>query len=159
MYHLPPELSSELVFWHTTCHLRVNGTRFEEFTIPSLADLVDGDKKPLRNLLAGQQFRPAFSSLRLKGRNTILFWIRSVIALAYESATDEDCREGKAKAHKARKIGIPLLFRKICAVQQVVKTGMWSSQTEHLAFYLRDVIHRCMGTFSIGPVAAAQQAL
>ena len=36
---------------------------------------------------------------------------------------------------------------------------MWSAQSTFSAFYLRDVTHRHLDTFSIGPVVAAQQVM
>ena len=49
-----------------------------------------------------------------------------------------------------------LLFKRKCIVQQVLKAGTWSSQTNFSTFYLRDVLHKYM---YIGPVEAAQMIM
>ena len=88
-------------------------------------------------------------------QNTISFWIRSVISHVYGSASDEDCRLVKVKAHKDRKIATSLLFRRKCAIQQVLKVGTWSPQSTFSAFYFRDVTHRHMDvSFNISVVEA-----
>ena len=89
-------------------------------------------------------------------RNTKFFWIRSVIACAYESATDDDFRT--VKTHGVRKTRTSFLFKKNCAVQQlqqVLKAETWSSQMTFSAFYLRVATHRFMDIFSINFVVVA----
>ena len=89
-------------------------------------------------------------------QSTILSWISIVISLAYQSATDEDCRAVMVKALEVQKISTSLLFRKNCAVQQVLKAGMWALQTSSSDFHLR--CHpQHMDTFSIGLLVAAQE--
>ena len=56
---------------------------------------------------------------------------------------------------KVPKIGTSLLFKKNCAVKQVLKAGTGSSQTTFTALYLKNVIHRFMDIFSIDLVLAA----
>ena len=43
-------------------------------------------------------------------QDTILFWIRLIIAHAHESANVEGCRAVRVKAHKAQEIGRVLLL-------------------------------------------------
>ena len=51
------------------------------------------------------------------------------------------------------------LFRKNCAIQEVLKIGTLSLQMTFAAFYLQVVAHRCMDTFSVGLVVAAQEVM
>ena len=90
-------------------------------------------------------------------RNTILFWIRLSISQIYGSASEEVCRSVRIKAHEVSKIATNLLLRKNCAVQQILKAGIWFSQSIFLAFYFRDVWH--VDTFSIVPVVVAQEVV
>ena len=60
--------------------------------------------------------------------------------------------------HEVRKV-TSLLFKRNCAVHQVLKVGTWSAQSAFSSFCLRDVTHRHLDTFSIGPVVAAQQVV
>ena len=63
----------------------------------------------------------------------------------------------KAKMHEVRNIGTSLLFKINFAVQQVLRAGMWKSQTLFTSFSLRDVIPRSSDTFSVGPVVVVEQ--
>ena len=60
-------------------------------------------------------------------RKTCSFRIISVISQAYRSATDEDCRAVKVKAHEVWKIGTSFLFGENCVVKQILKAGTQSS--------------------------------
>ena len=71
-------------------------------------------------------------------QNTISSWFVAVINHSYTSA-------------------MSLFFRRDCTVHQVLKAGTWSSQSTFSSFYLRDVTHRHLDTFSIGPLVAATQ--
>ena len=42
---------------------------------------------------------------------------------------------------------------------KLLKAGTWSAQSAFSTTYLRDVTHRHLDTFSIGPVVAAQQVV
>ena len=149
---------------------------FEEFLVLSLDDFVgcDGDELLLchiralwKYLIRTEQDRPGIEGpfistgwrkKRVSG-NPISFWLRSVITLAHVSASEEDCRSLKVRTHEVRKVAISLLFKRNCVVHQVLKVWTWSAQSTFSSFYLRDVTHRHLDTFSIGPVVAAQQVV
>ena len=61
-------------------------------------------------------------------------------------------------AHEVWKIGT-FLVRKNCAVQQMLKAGVWSSQATFLAFYLLDVTYRYKDTFSIGLAPTSEEVV
>ena len=149
---------------------------FEEFYVPSLDDSVRDDREELllcpisalrKYLSRTEQYRPGIEGLfvstgRSKKRvshNTISFWLRSVISMAHASASEEGCHSLRIRAHEVRKVATSLLFKRNCAVHQVLKVGAWSAQSTFSAFYLRDVLHRYLDTFSIGSVVAAQQVM
>ena len=90
-------------------------------------------------------------------RNAVSFWIRSMISHVYGSATDSDCEVVKVKAQVVQKLGTSLLFKS--AIQQVLKAGTGYSHTTSTAIYMRDVTYRCIDTFFVRPLVAAQQAL
>ena len=90
--------------------------RFEEFTIPLLAGFVVVDRDEVlpspistikKYLSRTEQYHQAYSILfvsvnernKWAPRNIMSFWIKLVIAHAYKSATDEDCKAVKVKAH------------------------------------------------------------
>ena len=79
--------------------------------------------------------------------------------MAHASASEEDCRSLRVRAPEVRKVATSLLFKRNCVVHQVLKVGTWSAQSNFSAFYVRDVIHRHLDTFSIGLVVAAFQVV
>ena len=88
-------------------------------------------------------------------KNTVSFWLRQVISRAYQLSG----REAPARPPRAREtrgIGPSLLFKKNFAVGQVLKAGTWRRHTTFTRHYLRDLCHRSLDTFHLGPVVAAQ---
>ena len=85
-------------------------------------------------------------------RNTISFWLCSVITLTHASALEEDCRYLRVRAHEIRKVVTSLLSKKNCTVHQILKAGTRSAQSAFSSFYLRDVTHRHLEMFSIASV-------
>ena len=61
-------------------------------------------------------------------RKVISFWLRSV-SMAHASASEEDCRSLRVRAHEVRKVAMSLLFKGNCAVHQVLKAGTWPVQS------------------------------
>ena len=148
--------------------------KFESFSIPSLRDFSGGEQDemllcPVRAvrqyLRRTRSFRPEFPRLflstglrrKMVSRNTISFWIREVIRKAYLSAGEDP--PARIRAHETRGIGPSVAFKRNYAVGQVLRAGVWARQTTFTSFYLRDVTHRSLDTFSLGPVVAAQQVL
>ena len=60
------------------------------------------------------------------------------------------------RALETRGIAPSLLFKKNFAVDQVLKAGTWCRHTTFTRHYLRDIAHRSLDTFHLGPVVAAQ---
>ena len=50
-------------------------------------------------------------------------FLRCVISLAHASTLEEDCRSLRVRAHEVRKVVTCLLFKRNCAVHQVLKAG------------------------------------
>ena len=163
-------------FVDKTQNLSRHGSKFEELSIPFSDDFVGGDRDELvlcsigalrRCLSCAEQYHSEFLNLLASVTNRKkqvsqkinLFWVRSVLSHTNGSASNEDCRLVRDKAHEVRKIATSLLFRRNCAVQQVLEGGIWSSQRTFLAFYLQGVTYRHMNTLSIGPVLAAQEVV
>ena len=82
-----------------------------------------------------------------------------VLSVSLKGPSDSGSRTVKAKTHKVRNSSASMLFRKNFAVHQVLRAGMWASQTMFTTFYLRDVACSSMDTFAIGPVVATQQVM
>ena len=86
---------------------------------------------------------------------TTVSWLRKTISRAYELFGSEQ----PVPAPRAREtLGIApsLLFKKNFAVDQVLKAGTWRRHTTFTCHYLRDLAHRSLDTFHLGPVVAAQ---
>ena len=151
----------------------VPDTRFEGFTIPSLKDFTDGDPdemvlcpvravraylrrtEPLRSKDQGRLFISTGRTKKEVSKNTISYWLRETITKAYESSEGEPMTP-RIRAHEVRGIAPTLLFRRNFAVDQVLKAGTWKNQNTFTSFYLRDVAHKSLETYHIGPIVAAQ---
>ena len=59
-------------------------------------------------------------------QNAFKFWIRSVIDYTYASSFKEDCRFLRVKASEVWKVATSSLFRRNCAIHEVLKAGTWS---------------------------------
>ena len=59
-------------------------------------------------------------------------------------------------ARETRGIAPSILFRKNFAVDQVLKAGTWRRHTTFTRHYLRDIAHKSLDTFHLGPVVSAQ---
>ena len=79
--------------------------------------------------------------------------------LHIRSSLAKECMALRVKAYEVLKVTTLLLFKRNCTVHQVLKARTWSSQLNFSAFYLRNVTHRYLDTFSIGTVVAAQQVV
>ena len=88
-------------------------------------------------------------------KNTVSSWLWKVISRAYQLS-------GKALpapsplARETRGIAPSLLFKKNYAVNQVLKAGTWRRHTTFTLHYLRDLSHKSLDTFHLGPMVAAQ---
>ena len=90
---------------------------FKEFSVPSLDDVVGDDRDELllcpiralrKNLSETEQYRPGIEGLFISMRprkkrlpcNTISLWLCFVISLAHTSASEEECRSLRVRAHE-----------------------------------------------------------
>ena len=88
-------------------------------------------------------------------KTTVSFWLWKTISRAYElSGTEQPVPAPRAR--ETRGTAPSLLFKKNFTVDQVLKAGMWRRHTTFTRHYLRDLAHRSLDTFHLGPVVAAQ---
>ena len=71
------------------------------------------------------------------------------------SVLEEESHLLKVNAHEVRAVVTSVLFRKVKSLDLVLKAGTWKSMTTFASFYLRDVTHRYLDTFSLGPIVSA----
>ena len=144
--------------------------RFEGFTVPALPNARNNRNGrllyPVRAvrcyLDCTAAHRPRREQLFVTaGRSkkeiskTTVSWLRKTISRAYELPGTEQ----PVPAPRAREtcgIAPSLLFKKNFAVDQVLKVGTWRRHTTFTRHYLRDLAHRSLDTFHLGPVVAAQ---
>ena len=86
-------------------------------------------------------------------KTTVSFWLRK-ISQAYQLSGMEQPIPAP-RARETRGIAPSLLFKNF-AVAQVLKAGTWLRHTTFMRHYLRDIAHRSLDTFHLGPVVAAQ---
>ena len=91
-------------------------------------------------------------------KTTASFWLRKTISRAYE-LSGTALPVPAPRARETRGIAPSILFRKNFAVDQVLKAGTWHRHTTFTCHYLRDIAHKSLDTFHLGPVVAAQSVV
>ena len=145
--------------------------RFEGFSVPALPNARNNRNGRLlcpvravrcyRDLTAAhlplceRLFVTAGRSEKEISKTTVFFWLRKTILRAYELSGMEQLVPAP-RARETRGIAPSLLFKKNFAVDQVLKAGTWRGHTTFTRHYLRDLTHRSLDTFHLGPVVAAQ---
>ena len=145
--------------------------RFENFTIPALPKSSSSPNGRLlcpvrvikRYLDRTAQHCPRCERLFITSgrtrkeisKNTVSFWLRKVISLAYQ-LSGKPLPSPSPLARETRGIAPSLLFKKNYAISQVLKAGTWRHHTTFTRHYLRDLSHKSLDTFHLGPVVAAQ---
>ena len=145
--------------------------RFESFTVPALPRARSSPNgrllcpvRAVRRYLdhtaqhrsrCEQLFISTGRNKEVVSKNTVSFWIRKVISLAYQ-LSGRPLPSPSPRARETRGIAPSLLFRKNYAVSQVLKAGTWKRHTTFMRHYLRDLSHKSLDTFHLGPVVAAQ---
>ena len=144
---------------------------FEGFTVPALPNARNNhngrllcpvravrrylDRTAAHRPRCERLFVTAERSKKEMSKTTVSFWLRKTISRAYEvSGTEQPAPAPRAR--ETRGIAPSLLFKKNFAVDQVLKAGTWRRHTTFTRHYLRDLAHRSLDTFHLGPVVAAQ---
>ena len=144
--------------------------RFEGFSVPALPNARNNRNRRLCPVRAVRRYldrtavhRPrcerlfvtAGRSKKEISKTTVSFWLRKTISHAYElSGTALPLPAPRAR--ETRGIAPSLLFKKNFAVDQVLKAGTWRRHTTFTRHYLRDLAHRSLDIYHLGPVVAAQ---
>ena len=100
-------------------------------------------------------FVTAGRSAKEIAKNTVSFWLRKTISRAYQ-LSGRSVPDPPPRARETHGIASSLLFKKNFAVDQMLKAGTWRGNTTFTRHYLRDLAHRSLETFHLGPVVAAQ---
>ena len=140
---------------------------------PALLELHDSGPTEIEGLSQWETFVPGTCSQTLSGprcerlfvasgrtkkeisKNTVSFWLRRVISLAYQ-LSGRPLPTSSPLTRETRGIAPSLFFKKNYAVSQVLKAGTWRWHTTFTRHYLRDLSHKSLDTFHLGPVVAAQ---
>ena len=145
--------------------------RFEGFTVPALPNARNNrngrllcpvrvvrcylDRTAAHRPRCERLFVTAGRSKKEISKTSVSFWLRKTISRAYElSGTEQPVPAPRAR--ETRGIAPSLLLKKNFAVDQVLKAGTWRRHTTFMCHYLRDLAHRSLDTFHLGPVVAAQ---
>ena len=112
------------------------------------------DRTAAHHPLCERLFVTAGRSKKEISKTTVSFWLRKTISRAFElSGTEQPVPTPRAR--ETRDIAPSLLFKKNFAGDQVLKVGTWRMHTTFTRHYLRDLAHRSLDTFHLGPVVAA----
>ena len=145
--------------------------RFEGFTVPALPNArknrngrllcpvravkVYLDRTASHRPRCERLFVTAGRSKKEIAKTWVSFWLRKTISRAYE-LSGTALPVPAPRARETRGIAPSILFRKNFAVDQVLKAGTWRRHTTFTRHYLRDIAHKSLDTFHLGPVVAAQ---
>ena len=148
--------------------------RFEGFTVPALPNArknrngrllcpvravkVYLDRTASHRPRCEWLFVTAGRSKKEIAKTTVSFWLRKTISRAYE-LSGTALPVPAPRARETRGIAPSILFRKNFAVDQVLKAGTWRRHTTFTRHYLRDIAHKSLDTFHLGPVVAAQSVV
>ena len=148
--------------------------RFEGFTVPALRNArknrngrllcpvravkVYLDRTAPHRPRCERLFVTAGRSKKEISKTTVSFWLRKTISRAYE-LSGTALPVPAPRARETRGIAPSILFRKNFAVDQVLKAGTWRRHTTFTHHYLRDIAHKSLDTFHLGPVVAAQSVV
>ena len=148
--------------------------RFEGFTVPALPNArknrngrllcpvravkVYLDRTASHRPRCERLFVTAGHSKKEISKTTVSFWLRKTISRAYE-LSGTALPVPAPRARETRGIAPSILFRKNFAVDQVLKAGTWRRHTTFTRHYLRDIAHKSLDTFHLGPVVAAQSVV
>ena len=145
--------------------------RFEGFTVPALPNARNNRNGRLLcpvqavrcSLGRSAAHRPRCERLFVTAgrskkeiwKTTVSFWLRKTMSRAYElSGTEQPVPA--PRAHETCGIASSLLFKKNFAGDQVLKVGTCRRHTTFTSHYMRDLAHRSLDTFHLGPVVVAQ---
>ena len=148
--------------------------RFEGFTVPALPNArknrngrllcpvravkVYLDRTAPHRPRCERLFVTAGCSKKEISKTTVSFWLRKTISRAYE-LSGTALPVPAPRARETRGIAPSILFRKNFAVDQVLKAGTWRRHTTFTRHFLRDIAHKSLDTFHLGPVVAAQSVV
>ena len=148
--------------------------RFEGFSVPALPNArknrngrllcpvravkVYLDRTASHRPRCERLFVTAGRSKKEIANTTVSFWLRNTISRAYE-LSGTALPVPAPRARETRGIAPSILFRKNFAVDQVLKAGTWRRHTTFTRHYLRDIAHKSLDTFHLGPVVAAQSVV
>ena len=148
--------------------------RFEGFSVPALTNArknrigrllcpvravkVYLDRTAPHRPRCERLFVTAGRSKKEISKTTVSFWLRKTISRAYE-LSGTALPVSAPRARETRGIATSILFRKNFAVDQVLKAGTWRRHTTFTRHYLRDIAHKSLDTFHLGPVVAAQSVV
>ena len=148
--------------------------RFEGFSVPALTNArknrngrllcpvravkVYLDRTAPHRPRCERLFVTAGRSKKEVSKTTVSFWLRKTISRAYE-LSGTALPVPAPRARETRGIAPSILFRKNFAVDQVLKAGTWRRHTTFTRHYLRDIAHKSLDTFHLGPVVAAQSVV
>ena len=148
--------------------------RFEGFSVPALTNArknrngrllcpvravkVYLDRTAPHRPRCERLFVTAGRSKKEISKTTVSFWLQKTILRAYE-LSGTVLRVPAPRARETRGIAPSILFRKNFAVDQVLKAGTWRRYTTFTRHYLRDIAHKSLDTFHLGPLVAAQSVV
>ena len=107
-----------------------------------------------------QKQKALFLSLRPSrgkeiSKSAIALWLRTVIRDAHTNCSDASMQFARATPHEVRAIGSSLAFSHSMALQDILSTCTWKSESTFTTFYLRDISRQFPDHVAFQPCVAA----
>jgi integrase len=100
-------------------------------------------------------YKKGFDKDREIHMNTVSSWLKKVIKLAYEGASDEDNRVLNIKAHHVRSMAASWALLNQASMEDIMGACSWKSHNTFTQFYLKDLSLIREDMHHLGPVVAA----
>jgi integrase len=92
-------------------------------------------------------------------KNTISFWIRKAILLAYEHASPDTTQLFSVKAHDVRAMASSWAFLRNVSLDNIMNACSWRTHSTFTHHYLRDLTLISGDLLKLGPIVAAQHTV
>ena len=145
--------------------------QFEGFTVPALSNASTNrsgrllcpvrvvkcylDRTAVHRPRCERLFVTAGRSTKETAKNTVSFWLRKTTSRVYQ-LSGRSVPDPPLRAWETWGIAPSLLFKKNFAVDQGFKAGTWRRHPTFTHHYLRNLEHRSLETFHLGPVVVTQ---
>ena len=124
--------------------------------IKQYLELTKESRGPRRKLFIA--YKAGWDNTKEIHANTVSTWIKKVILMAYENASEEDKKVMKVTAHQVRGMAASWALHRNVAMEAVMDACSWKAHNTFTQYYLKDLALISEEMYHLGPVIAAQHS-